>query len=188
MFIDRRFISNLRFTVKDICSTVTLGYVSVGFLYIVGENPSGAFADYPVNSIILINYDYAKATKVTQLFYIPTGGECVFIEAANAFYCFDATNGWVSVVNASPNNDGCAFIEVHTLTADEVSAKSFTLSNSIASGEESNTICIVNGVAQVYNTDFYISGKNIKWTNLGLAAIGLLAGDTFVVLYRKANS
>ncbi len=185
MSIDRRFISNLRFTVKSVIQNPShLANLEVGNLHITTE----AYAQLSMPAGAIIEVIQKEANKSVKLFYTPTGGECVFNEATEAFLRFDTANGWVSVVDVSPNNDGCASVEVHTLNASEVTAKSFTLSNSIASGEESNTICIVEGVAQVYNTDFTASGTTIGWNGKGLADIGLMAGDTFVVLYRKANS
>ena len=76
--------------------------------------------------------------------------------------------------------------DIHTLTAAEVSAKSFSLSNSIASGQTDNVLLFVSGVAQAAETDFTASGNTINWNGKGLDSIGLLAGDTFIVHYVKA--
>ena len=75
---------------------------------------------------------------------------------------------------------------MHSLTAAEVTAKSFTLTNSIKSGEESNVLLFVSGVAQAAGTDFTASGSSISWNSKGLDSIGLIAGDTFIVHYVKA--
>ena len=76
--------------------------------------------------------------------------------------------------------------EIHHLTAAEVSAKSFSLSNSIASGRENQVMLSVGGVAQIVGIDFSASGNSISWNNKGLDSLGLAAGDTFIVHYVKA--
>ncbi len=76
--------------------------------------------------------------------------------------------------------------EIHSLTAYDVVAKSFSLSSSIAVGRENQVILSVGGVAQVAGVDFTASGNLISWNAKALEAIGLVEGDTFVVHYIKA--
>ena len=75
--------------------------------------------------------------------------------------------------------------ESHSLNAAEVAGKSFTLSHNIASGQESNTLLFVSGIAQIVGVDFTASGNSISWDSKGLDAIGLAVGDTFLVQYIK---
>ena len=76
--------------------------------------------------------------------------------------------------------------DFHTLTAEEATAKSFTLTHNVAAGHETNMLCFVSGVAQVAGTDFAVSGNTLSWDNKGLASIDLAAGDPFIVFYVKA--
>ena len=98
-------------------------------------------------------------------------------------YAYDAdTSNFVKV-----NSSSVEFVtETHTLTAAEVSDKSFSLANSVASGKENNTLLFVAGIAQTAGTDFTASGNTISWNSKGLDAIGLLEGDSFIIHYVKA--
>lgn len=114
---------------------------------------------------------------------IPTGG--IFLNKDDNFlYVYDGSN----FIKAS--NDSVSvpvFVtEAHSLTAAEVSAKSFSLSNSIASGQENNTLLFVSGIAQIVGSDFNASGNSISWNSKGLDSIGLIAGDSFLVQYLRA--
>ena len=75
--------------------------------------------------------------------------------------------------------------ESHILTAEEVTAKSFNLSNAVATGKETSVLLSACGVVQVAGTDFTVSGRTVSWTGKGLAGIDLAAGDVFVVSYLK---
>ena len=75
--------------------------------------------------------------------------------------------------------------ESHVLTAEEVTAKSFNLSNAVAAGKETSVLLSACGVVQVAGTDFAVSGKAVSWTGKGLADVDLAAGDVFVVSYQK---
>lgn len=76
--------------------------------------------------------------------------------------------------------------EAHSLTAAEVTAKSFSLSHNIASGQESNTLLFVSGIAQIVGSDFTALGNSITWNSKGLDNIALVAGDTFLIQYIRA--
>ena len=75
--------------------------------------------------------------------------------------------------------------ESHNLTAVEISAKAFSLANSVASGQESNVLLFVLGLAQVAGTDFTASGNLISWNGKGLEELHLSAGDNIIVHYAK---
>ena len=97
-------------------------------------------------------------------------------------YVYDASaSEFVKVTGASASQEWVT--EIHTLTASEVSAKSFTLANSIAQG--SNILLSVCGIIQAPGIDFTASGNSITWSNKGLADIDLAAGDVFIVHYAK---
>ena len=114
---------------------------------------------------------------------VPDGGFFLNKED-NCLYIY---NGSVFVrIGGSSGGSISLATEIHTLTAAEVTAKSFTLSNSIASGETSNVLLFVSGVAQAVGTDFTASGNSISWTSKGLDTLGLRAGDVFIVHYVKA--
>ena len=97
-------------------------------------------------------------------------------------YAYDAdTSAFVKV-----NSSSVEFVtETHSLTAAEVSAKSFSLANSVASGKENNTLLFVAGIAQTAGTDFTASGNTISWNGKELDAIGLHEGDAFIIHYVK---
>ena len=100
-----------------------------------------------------------------------------------AVYAYDSTASAFVKVNGYP----VEFVtEAHTLTAAEVIAKSFTLTNSVASGKENNTLLFVSGIAQSASTDFTVSDNSVSWNNKGLDSIGLIEGDTFIVHYVRA--
>ncbi|MBQ3347446.1 MAG: DUF2793 domain-containing protein [Synergistaceae bacterium] len=101
--------------------------------------------------------------------------------------CLYVYNGSTFVkIGGNSGSAASTATDVHSLTAAEVTAKSFTLTNSIKSGEESNVLLFVSGVAQAAGTDFTASGSSISWNSKGLDSIGLIAGDTFIVHYVKA--
>ena len=77
--------------------------------------------------------------------------------------------------------------EKHSLTSTEIENKAFTLSNSIAAGEENNTLLFVSGVVQTIGTDYDVSGNLITWAEKGLADIELKTGDVFLIQYRKGG-
>ena len=72
--------------------------------------------------------------------------------------------------------------ETHTLTAEEITAKSFTLSKSVATGEESNVLCFVSGVVQPVNIAFTVSGNTVGWSEKTLDG-NVSAGDVFIIQY-----
>ena len=106
-------------------------------------------------------------------------------KADNSYYVYDeTTNAFFRITsNSSGNTSASLIIENHTLTASEATAKSFSLANSIATGQENNTLLFISGLAQVAGTDFTASGNSISWTGKALENMKPVAGDVFIVQY-----
>jgi len=116
---------------------------------------------------------------------IPNGGWFLNKEE-NALCIYDASvPAFVKLGGNSDSDSISTATEIHTVTAQEVTAKSFSLSHAVASGQEDNVLLFVSGVAQAVGTDFTASGSSISWTNKGLDSLGLVEGDTFIVHYIK---
>lgn len=114
---------------------------------------------------------------------VPNGG--LFLNKADGcIYVYDASVP--AFVRQSGGSD--YFTEPHTLTAAEAAAKTFSLTHSIATGQESNTLLFVDGIAQIAGTDFTASGSSISWDNKGLDHIGLREGDVLLVHYIKGGA
>lgn len=107
-----------------------------------------------------------------------------FNKENNSLYVYNGST--LIKIGGSSDASEASVTEVHTLTATEVTVKSFTLTNTIKTGHENNVLIFVSGVAQAVGTDFTASGNAISWANKGLDTIGLMAGDTFIVHYVKA--
>lgn len=71
--------------------------------------------------------------------------------------------------------------EEHTITAGEITSKSFTLSATPSSAGE---VCmdILTGCAQDNGTDFTVSGTTVSWTGLGLDGV-IEAGEIVRMIY-----
>lgn len=108
----------------------------------------------------------------------------MFLNKADSLvYVYDGEN-----FVASGGTGGTAsevICETHTLTAEEATAKSFTLANSIASGKETDVFLSVCGMVQIAGVDYTASENTISWSDKTLADIGLQAGDVFLVQYVK---
>lgn len=101
--------------------------------------------------------------------------------------CLYIYNGSTFIkIGEDTDNDTVFVTDVHVLTAAEVTAKSFTLNNSVKSGHDGDILLFVSGVAQAVGVDFTVSGNAVSWNGKGLDAIGLITGDTFIVHYAKA--
>jgi uncharacterized protein YjbI with pentapeptide repeats len=72
--------------------------------------------------------------------------------------------------------------ELITLSADQVSAKSFDLISPPNSGA-SIVLFPLGGLPQSFGDDFTLSGSTISWTGLGMDSLGLVAGDKIRVIY-----
>lgn len=97
-------------------------------------------------------------------------------------YVYDkATNSFARV-----GHDLVHFVETHTLTDAEATAKEFDLTYDVATGQEANVLIFVSGVAQAPAIDFSVAGKTVSWTGKGLESVGMAEGDLFIVYYIKA--
>ena len=110
-------------------------------------------------------------------------GAFFYNTADHCAYVYDGTD--IAGITSSSTVAG-AITETHTLTAAEVTANGFTLTNSVATGSVASTLLFLSGVAQVYGTDYTVSGNAVSWQNKALADFGLRAGDTFIIHYVKA--
>lgn len=77
--------------------------------------------------------------------------------------------------------------ENHSLTASEIDNKAFTLSHSVATGQEDNVLLFVSGVAQCAGKDYEVSGNQITWADKGLCDVELKVADVLLIQYRKAG-
>ena len=170
--LDRRFL-NLSLTVEGIANEPA-DNPTTGTQYIVGAEGKGAFDGVAPNSIARFN---GSAWK----FFTPKAGSLEVIDATNGNILSFNGSAWVAAVSLSS-----PVTESHTLSAEEASNKSFSLSNNIAAGQENNILCFVSGIAQACGVDFSASSNSISWNSKGLDDIGLVEGDTFIVHYIKA--
>lgn len=115
-------------------------------------------------------------------------GSIFFNKADSQIYAYNATTG--TFIKASSSSGGGVSSEIitetHTLTAAEITAKEFALSNAIASGKENSVIVFVQGIAQIASTDFTASASSISWTNKALDDFGFTAGDVLIIQYQKS--
>ena len=109
-------------------------------------------------------------------------GDLFLNKEDNSVYAYNASASAFVKAGASAKT----FTETHILTAEEVTAKGFTLTHSIATGQESNILLFVSGVAQSAGVDFSASGDSISWDGKALDNIGLFQGDSFIVHYVMA--
>lgn len=72
--------------------------------------------------------------------------------------------------------------ETFVLNSTDISNKQLTLSGT-ASLPSQSTLTVANGVGQIYNVDFIISGNVLSWNGLGLDGF-LQSGDVIIVSYR----
>jgi len=118
-------------------------------------------------------------------------GDLLFNKVNKHFYVFETSNFYrftdIGGIGESSSGGGDEIItETHTLTAEEATAKSFNLANSIKSGKETDVFLSVCGMVQIAGVDYTASENTISWSDKTLADIGLQAGDVFLVQYTKA--
>lgn len=166
------------------------GY-SVGTLYTSkGGNNTADEQSVETNSVFasiedgyLVSYDGSN----WNLHLVPYEGCVIVSKADNSMYIKDgATKKLVAVGNSGSSGGSGLTNEVFTLTSDNISNKSLSLSGNIASGAESSVLCFVGGSAHFAGTDFTASGDSISWNGKTLDTVGLKEGDTVVVQYMKA--
>ena len=159
----------------------------------VTANGSGGWSSHRMNSNQYGRYISLDDFKIYSFFAgggsatgfiqsdIPIGG--TFLNKAdNSLYIFDGT-ALIKVGGNSSSDSLTLATEAHSLTAAEVTAKGFTLSHNIASGQEGNTLLFVSGIAQTVGVDFSASGNSITWNNKALDDIPLIAGDSLLIQY-----
>lgn len=186
MALDRRFIKNFKFITKFIGSIYE--GCNAGDAIIVEQDDTLTQTKLFVKNSIALCTSYDKGVR-TFIYYFPKAGWEVYNERTRQILLFNGSE-WTPVYNVTRISDIPAPFanELHTLSTEEAAAKSFSLSGSIASGEESNILLSVENIAQVAGKDFTASGNTISWNGKGLDSIGMFAGDTFFVHYKKANS
>ena len=142
-------------------------------------------------------------------------GTTFIAKDTDKLYCYDADGGALSIVGGDATIPDATYTEkgkvsisqtgglkvvsgalslshrtvtrVHTLTAEDVTAKSFNMPLLVVEGTEASVAASVGGVAQVPTVDFVVTQGTgvsvLSWTGLGLANIALEAGDVFVLTY-----
>ena len=86
----------------------------------------------------------------------------------------------------SLKKEGHMTVEQHTLTAEDITAKGFTLSKSVATGEETNVLCFVSGVIQPVGIAFSMTNSTFYWTDKTLDG-HVSAGDVVILQYYAVN-
>ena len=107
-------------------------------------------------------------------------------KADNSLYVYNASVPALIKISASSSDTDEIVTEHHSLSAEEVNAKAFTLSHYIKSGKENSVLLFASGIAQIEGTDFTASGNSISWTGKALDDVDLSDGDIFVIQYSKS--
>ena len=98
-----------------------------------------------------------------------------------------AENGGIKITSGSISLNHKTITVTHTLTQEEITAKSFNLAKKVVTGLEESVAVSIGGVAQIPVVDFNITQDSgvskFSWVGLGLASIALIAGDIFVITY-----
>lgn len=185
--IDRRGLY-VRLTVKGVASDVPEGVTLYeGLQYIVGADPTGAFASATAGQI-------AEYNGTKWVFSDPkTWRMEVFDEAANAIKRWDGS-AWVNVAELvakadisdmeTKTNAADTYVtktyattnyatkaevtaahtcrnETHVITAAEVAAKAFDLDYAVKDADEANTFVRFESVDQNYGSDFTVVANNV---------------------------
>ena len=174
--LDRRFL-DINLVVQGIANSPAANPAK-GTQYIVGSSPTGAFSGATANQ--LARYNGSK-----WIFTTPKAGQLEVLNAeTKEVLSFDGTEWKVKTTLSSSGGDE-VICESHTLTAEEATAQSFTLANSIKTGKETDVFLSVCGMIQIAGVDYAASGNTISWSDETLADVGLQAGDVFLVQYVK---
>ena len=131
-------------------------------------------------------YKFQKVNALTPSETLQIEDGILFYNDEDKSFYFLSAKGCAKFSTSGSGSAGDEVIcENHTLTAEEATAKSFTLANSIKSGKETDVLLSVCGMIQIAGVDYTASGNTISWSGKTLADIGLQAGDVFVVQYIK---
>lgn len=169
--------------------------IGAGSCILVFDNDYNGWCVYVKEEDTFKELDYI--TK-SSLFIVERGlildtGRIEYSAMNNLYYLYTMRSfeGLVCLYPSDTSSTASAgkefYTETHTLTAQEVSDKSFTLSYSVESGEETNILCSVDGVIQPASVAFEVSGDTLSWNNKTLDGL-LNSGDVFVVHYVKASA
>ncbi|MBR0315691.1 MAG: DUF2793 domain-containing protein [Synergistaceae bacterium] len=104
-------------------------------------------------------------------------GEMFLNKADNTAYSFDGS----AYINIGVTAQSA--IETHTLTAEDVTGKSFELTHSIKTGKENEVLLSLGGMLLTAGTDFIALENIISWNGKELDNFGLHAGDVFTIQY-----
>lgn len=128
---------------------------------------------------------YAKGEDAKDL----PAATILFVTDRGSFFGYDAVNSTFIDFKA-PTIPVVAKtkVDVHTLTADDLTAKGFDLASEVADGMEGNTLLFVGSVLQIKDVDYSVTTSNgvssISYDGLALDSQSLQVGDVFVVQYQ----
>ncbi len=125
---------------------------------------------------------YLNSLIIEDSLWSLSGSDIVFSTAPAAsqnVYVWYLTTGAAAPISLTT---GAVYVDEHQVTAGEITAKEFTLTNTPVSA---STVALfyVGGSVQLKTIDYIVTGGNkINWSGLGLESL-LIAGDYLVVTY-----
>ena len=138
--------------------------------------------------------DLVKSLGIIQL----RGGDKLAMEQANPLLkrrevAVEADTGRIKVGDGEhywndlpySGEDTSFVVEHHTLTAEEIENKAFSLSNAVAEGKENKVLLFALGVLQEVGQDYSILGSQITWVDKGMSDIDFHEGDKLQIRYEK---
>lgn len=123
-----------------------------------------------VDGLALLPSEWSITGATITLSTAPSIGQLVSV-----FYLSKGTPTVVAVPSGSFN------VEYRTLTGGEITAKELTLTATPTTALKV-IVDLISGCAQIYGTDFSVSGNILTWNGLGLDGV-LIAGDVLRVQY-----
>ena len=147
--------------------------------YILGGY--GYYSYEPDNGGLIKEQDInVPGTICAEIGYNGEGEKSFYILYGNTWYLL--ANPSQNELLASMARQGKTYTETHTLTAEDITAKGFTLSKSVATGEETNVLCFVSGVIQPVGIAFSMTNSTFYWTDKTLDG-HVSAGDVVILQY-----
>lgn len=172
--LDRRFF-DVNFVVLGIANEPAEN-PEVGDQYIVGSEPTGVFAEASANSLARYNGTAWDFTEPRE------GGFEVLNVATNEILRYGGSDwGVIAIFDGGSDLD----VEIHAITAADISSQGFTLSHSVATGYENKVLAFLQGIAQVPGVDFTVTGNSFSWQNKTLANFDFRAGDVLIIQYKR---